>query len=46
MRANISNRTLKRIRALLNDNRIGNQGYSYSINMALEKILDLAEQKE
>ena len=46
MRANLSNRTVRRIRAYFNDNRIGNQGYSYSINMALEKILDLAEQKE
>ena len=46
MRANLSNRTLKRIRALLNDNRIGNQGYDYTIDMALEKILDSATKKE
>ena len=46
MRANLSVRTIKRIRERLGDNRIGYQGYSYSVDLALEKILDMLDKKE
>lgn len=46
MRANLSVRTIKRIREQLGDNRIGYQGYSYSVDLALEKILDMLDKKE